>query len=60
VLLRRVSLPVILLAGTTPLLVSMVLGVAVGSVPVSPAAVLQVIWAHLTGHPHHSVAEAIV
>ncbi len=59
-LLRGLPLPVILLAGTVLLLLTMVLGVAIGSVPVSPAAVLQVIWAHLAGHPHYSVADAIV
>jgi iron complex transport system permease protein len=53
-------LPVILLVGMALLLVSMMLGVAVGSVPVSPAAVLQVITAHLTGHARYSVADAIV
>src|SRR3984957_8283185 len=38
----------------------MTLGVAIGSVPLSPAAVWAVIWHHLTGHPGYSVADAIV
>jgi iron complex transport system permease protein len=42
------------------LLVTMTLGVAIGSVPLSPAAVWGVIASHLAGHPHYSVADAIV
>jgi iron complex transport system permease protein len=57
---RRLPLPVVLLACTALLLVSMVLGIAIGSVPVSPRAVLQVIADHLAGHPRYSVADAIV
>ena len=38
----------------------MVLGIAIGSVPLSPQAVLRVIVDHLTGHPPYSVADAIV
>jgi ABC-type Fe3+-siderophore transport system permease subunit len=38
----------------------MILGVAVGSVPLSPAAVLHVIAGHLEGHAQYSVADAIV
>ena len=38
----------------------MVLGIAIGSVPLSPQAVLRVIVDHLTGHPRYSVADAIV
>jgi iron complex transport system permease protein len=57
---RRLPLPVVLLACTALLLVSMVLGVAIGSVPLSPRAVLQVIVDHLAGHPRYSVADAIV
>jgi iron complex transport system permease protein len=57
---HRLPLPAVLLAGTALLLVSMVLGVAIGSVPLSPQAVLRVIADHLTGHPSNSVADAIV
>jgi iron complex transport system permease protein len=57
---RRLPLPAVLLALTALLLVSMVLGVAVGSVPVSPRAALQVIADHLAGHPRYSVADAII
>ena len=49
-----------LLACTALLLVSMILGVAIGSVPISPQAVLRVIADHLAGHPRYSVADAIV
>src|ERR1700733_7766164 len=38
----------------------MTLGVAIGSVPLSPAAVWAVIVDHLAGHPGYSVADAIV
>jgi iron complex transport system permease protein len=38
----------------------MILGVAIGSVPISPQAVLRVIADHLAGHPRYSVADAIV
>ena len=57
---HRLPLPAVLQAGTALLLVSMVLGVAIGSVPLSPQAVLRVIADHLTGHPSNSVADAIV
>ena len=57
---RRVPLPLALLGCAVLLLVSMTLGVAIGSVPLSPAAVWAVIWHHLTGHPGYSVADAIV
>ena len=57
---RRVPLPLALLSCAVLLLVSMTLGVAIGSVPLSPAAVWAVIWHHLTGHPGYSVADAIV
>jgi len=57
---HRLPLPAVLLAGTALLLVSMVLGVAIGSVPLSPQAVLRVIADHLAGHPSNSVADAIV
>jgi iron complex transport system permease protein len=57
---HRLPLPAVLLACTALLLASMVLGIAIGSVPVSPRAVLQVIADHLAGHPRYSVADAIV
>jgi iron complex transport system permease protein len=57
---RRLPLPVVLLACTALLLVSMVLGIAIGSVPLSPQAVLRVIADHLAGHPRDGVADAIV
>jgi iron complex transport system permease protein len=38
----------------------MILGVAIGSVPISPQAVLRVIADHLAGHPRYTVADAIV
>jgi len=57
---RRLPLPAVLLACMALLLVSMVAGIAIGSVPVSPAAVVRVIVDHLTGHPRYSVADAIV
>jgi iron complex transport system permease protein len=50
----------VLLACTALLLVSMILGIAVGSVPLSPRAVMQVIADHLAGHPRSTVADAIV
>jgi iron complex transport system permease protein len=56
----RVPLPLALLGCAVLLLVTMTLGVAIGSVPLSPAAVWEVIWHHLTGHPGYSVADAIV
>jgi iron complex transport system permease protein len=42
------------------LLLTMTLGVAIGSVPLSPAAVWRVIVDHLAGHPRYTVADAIV
>ena len=57
---HRLPLSAVLLAGTAILLVSMVLGVAIGSVPLSPQAVLRVIADHLSGNPSNSVADAIV
>jgi len=56
----RVALPLALLGCAVLLLVTMTLGVAIGSVPLSPAAVWDVIAAHLAGHPSYSVADAIV
>ena len=57
---QRLPLPAALLGCGALLLVSMILGVAVGSVPLSPAAVLRVIADHLEGHAQYSVADAIV
>ena len=45
---------------TLLLLVMMALGVAVGSVGLSPAQVWQVIGAHLSGHARLTVADEIV
>ena len=53
-------MPAALLGCGALLLVSMTLGVAVGSVPLSPATVLRVIADHLEGHAQYSVADAIV
>ena len=57
---RHIPLPAALAACTAFLLVTIILGVAVGSVPLSPAAVLGVIGDHLAGHPRYSVTDAIV
>jgi ABC-type Fe3+-siderophore transport system permease subunit len=58
---RYVPLPVALAACTAFLLLTMIAGIAIGSVPLSPGAVLAVIWAHLAGHhPGYSVTDAIV
>jgi iron complex transport system permease protein len=57
---ERIPLAVVLVGCTIFLLITMVMGVAIGSVPLSPAAVWGVIAAHLTGHPSYSVADAIV
>jgi iron complex transport system permease protein len=57
---RRIPLPAALAGCTVLLVVTMTLGVAIGSVPLSPAAVWGVIAAHLTGHARYSVADAIV
>ncbi len=57
----RLPLSVVLVGCTVLLVVTMVLGVAVGSVPLSPDAVWRVIVDHLSGHPHNgSVADEIV
>jgi len=56
----RAPLSLALVGCAVLLLVTMTLGVAIGSVPLSPAAVWEVIWRHLTGHPGYSVADAIV
>jgi iron complex transport system permease protein len=60
---RRDRLPlwVVLVACAAMLVVTMVLGVLVGSVPLSPAAVWRVIAGHLSGHPQNgTVADEIV
>ena len=56
----RTPLPVVLAACGVLLLITMTAGVAIGSVPLSPGAVWQVIADHLTGHPEDSVAGIIV
>ena len=56
----RTPLPVVLVACGVLLLITMTAGVAIGSVPLSPAAVWQVILGHLTGHPENTVAGIIV
>jgi iron complex transport system permease protein len=59
---RRDRLPLwLVMAGCTVLLlVTMVLGVAIGSVGLSPGAVWHVLVDHLTGHPRSTVADQIV
>src|SRR5215469_13940742 len=57
---RRIPLPAALAGCTVLLLLTMTLGVAIGSVPLRPAAIWGVIADHLAGHPHDSVADAIV
>jgi iron complex transport system permease protein len=57
---RRIPLLVALAGCTVFLLVTMTLGVAIGSVALSPGAVWGVIAGHLAGHPRYSVADAIV
>jgi iron complex transport system permease protein len=56
----RLRLPVVLVGCAAFLLLTMTLGVAVGSVSLSPGAVLGVIADHLAGHPRDTVADAIV
>jgi iron complex transport system permease protein len=56
----RVPLSIVLIACAVLLLVAMTLGVAIGSVPLSPRAVWQVIVDHLSGHPNNSVTDEIV
>ncbi|MGA7420242.1 MAG: hypothetical protein WBW80_19775, partial [Acidimicrobiales bacterium] len=53
----RLPLPIVLVACTVLLLVTMTLGVAIGSVPLSPRAVWQVIVDHLSGHPKTTVTD---
>ena len=56
----RLPLPVALAGCAVFLALTMILGVAIGSVPLSPAAVFTVIADHLAGHPQNTVADAIV
>src|SRR5262249_41776154 len=55
-----IPLPAALAGCAILLLLTMTLGVAIGSVPLSPAAVWAVIAEHLAGHARYSVADAIV
>jgi iron complex transport system permease protein len=57
---RRIPLAVALVGCTIFLLITMIMGVAIGSVSLSPGAVWGVIVDHLAGHPGNSVADAIV
>ena len=58
---RLIPLPLALIGCAALLFVSMVLGVAIGSVPLSPMTVLRVVADHLDGHhPGYTVANAIV
>jgi iron complex transport system permease protein len=56
----RVPLVVVLAICAAVLLATMVLGVGIGSVPLSPAAVWQVVADHLAGRPDNTVAGIIV
>jgi iron complex transport system permease protein len=56
----RRSLSSVLVACTVLLIVAITAGVAVGSVGLSPGAVWQVVFDHLTGHPQDTVADAVV
>ena len=57
----RLPLSVVLVGCAVLLVVTMTLGVAIGSVPLSPEAVWRVIADHLSGHPQNrSVADEIV
>jgi iron complex transport system permease protein len=55
-----VPLPIVLAACAVLLVVTMTLGVAIGSVPLSPATVWHVVAGGLTGHPENSVGGIIV
>jgi iron complex transport system permease protein len=57
---RRIPLALALVGCTVFLLITMIAGVAIGSVSLSPGAVWAVIVDHLAGHPSYSVADAIV
>jgi iron complex transport system permease protein len=56
----RVPLPIVLAACLLFLLATMTAGVAIGSVPLSPAQVWHVVVAGLAGHPPNTVAGIIV
>lgn len=56
----RTSLPLLLLICTAFLAVAITAGVWLGSVGLSPGSVWAVIWQHLTGRVHNTVANAIV
>jgi iron complex transport system permease protein len=56
----RAPLPVVMAACAALLLITMVAGVGLGSVGLSPAAVLHVVSEQLSGHPDNTVAGIIV
>ncbi len=56
----RVPLGIVLAACAVLLVVTMTFGVAIGSVPLSPATVWHVVAGGLTGHPENTVAGIIV
>jgi iron complex transport system permease protein len=56
----RTPLAVVLVVCAAALLVTMTLGVGIGSVPLSPVAVWHVVAGGLAGHPENSVAGIIV
>jgi iron complex transport system permease protein len=56
----RVPLAVVLAACAVLLIVTMTLGVAIGSVPLSPVAVWHVVVGGMAGHPENSVTGIIV
>jgi iron complex transport system permease protein len=56
----RTPLAVVLVVCAVVLLVTMTLGVGIGSVPLSPVAVWHVVAGGLAGHPENSVAGIIV
>jgi iron complex transport system permease protein len=56
----RRPLSVVLAVCLVFLIAVMTAGVAIGSVPLSPGSVWQVIVNHITGHPQDTVADAIV
>ncbi len=56
----RRSLTIIVVAGVALLLASITAGVSAGSVGLSPGTVWSVVFDHLAGHPHASLADAII
>lgn len=56
----RPGLPLLLLICAALLAVAITAGVWVGSVGLAPGTVWMVVWQHITGHVHNSVANAIV